>query len=57
MAATAIPHSDVHLALMAEDGAMRLAYCALRTERIVVELEADGTFAADTEVVAVEPVS
>ena len=27
--ATAIPHSDVHLALMPEDGAMRFAYCAL----------------------------
>jgi hypothetical protein len=29
--ATALPHSEVHLALMSEDGAMRFAYCALRT--------------------------
>ena len=30
--ATAIPHSELHLALMTEDGAMRFAYCAVRTE-------------------------
>jgi hypothetical protein len=29
--ATAIPNSELHLALMSEDGAMRFVYCALRT--------------------------